>query len=184
VQYLRSILVLALVVSAFAEDAPTASQLAAFEQFATRPSTRVAWSTEVGVIEGGGARATIAAVVMEDKTARMRGVRIDLRGENGDDRVYIAEEFIEKLISALEEIAAGMGELAHRSTPSRCQGSGAFLRAMREGAHFFHASQCSMADGWFGLFVSTGTAKFRFTSRDPLPFAAAMARAAQQLKQH
>jgi hypothetical protein len=72
VQYLRSILVLALVVSALAEDNPTASQIAAFEQFATQPSTRVAWSTEGDVIESGGARATIAAVVMEDKTAWMR----------------------------------------------------------------------------------------------------------------
>lgn len=54
VRHLRSILVLALVASAFAEDALTVSQLAAFEQFSTQPSARVAWSTEVEVIVGGG----------------------------------------------------------------------------------------------------------------------------------
>ena len=90
-----------------------------------------------------------------------------------------------RVIGALDEVSEHMGSFLSRSTvSSRCFGSGAFLSAAREGAHFFHASQCSMADGWSGLSVGTGAATFRFTDLKPAPFASAFARAMDELKQH
>jgi len=100
----------------------------------------------------------------------MRGIRIDLAGRDVTDRVYVGEPFLKRLIGAMDEISEGMGSFLSRSTvSSRCFGSAAFLSAFREGAHCFHASQCSMADGWFGLSVSTGVATFRFTDLTPSP---------------
>jgi hypothetical protein len=170
------------------DDSPTASQLAAMEHYATRPTARIDWSKEADRIESGQTKAVITALVVDDATQsprQMRGIRIDLASQDVTDRLYVGESFLKRLIDALDEVSKGMGSFLSRSTvSSRCFGSGAFLSAVREGAHFFHASQCSMADGWFGLSVSTGAAKFRFTDLTPSPFASAIGHAMDELKQH
>ena len=169
-------------------NAPTASQLVEMELFSTRPSAHVTWSKEVERINSDQAKAVITALIVEDggQTPRqMRGIRIDLASQDIKDQVYVSEAFLERLINALDEISAGMGSFLSRpGGSSRCFGSAAFLSAFREGAHVFHASQCSMRDGWFGLSVSTGAAAFRFSGLDPAPFASAIARARDELKQH
>jgi len=169
-------------------NSPTASQLAEMERFSTQPTARVTWSKEVERVTSDQTKAVITALIVEDgaQTPRqMRGIRIDLASQNMKDRVYVGEAFLERLIDALHEISAGIGSFLSRpGGSSRCFGSAAFLAAFREGAHVFHASQCSMADGWFGLSVSTGAATFRFSHLDPSPFASAIARASDELKQH
>ncbi len=139
-------------------------------------------------IKGGQTKAVITALVVDDATqspSQMRGIRIDLASQDVTDRVYVGEPFLKRLIDALDEISEHMGSFLSRSTvSSRCFGSGAFLSAARGGAHFFHASQCSMADGWFGLSVSTGAATFRFTDLTPSPFALEIDHAVDALKQH
>ena len=168
-------------------NSPTASELEAMERYAKRPTAHVAWSKEMNRIEADQTQAVITALVVEDATqapGRMRGIRIDLAGQGVKDRLYVGETFLERLIEALDEVSAGMGSFLGQGGSSRCFGSCAFLSAVREGVHFFHASQCSMSDGWFGLSVSTGAATFRFTELDPLRFASAIARAADALKDH
>jgi hypothetical protein len=157
-----------------------------FERFATKPSVRVTWSKEIRLLQGGDAIAVITALIVKDTGTRpseMRGIRIDLRGGEVEDSVFVEERFLERLLEALAEAARGMGERFQRTSPSVCFGSGLFLQAVRDGAHFFHASQCSMSDGWYGLSVITGEAMFRFTNLDPAPFASAIHRAARELKQ-
>jgi hypothetical protein len=167
---------------------PTASQLAAMERFATQPTARVTWSKEVERIDGAQSQAVFTALIVEDReqtSRQVRGIRIDLTKQNVKDRVYVSEDFLERLIRALDEISEGMGSsVGSYSGGSRCFGSCAFLSAVREGAHFFHASQCSMEDGWFGLSVTTGATTFRFSNLNPKPFASAIARARDELKQH
>ncbi|HJZ98183.1 MAG TPA: hypothetical protein VKE70_16850 [Candidatus Solibacter sp.] len=170
------------------DDSPTASQLAAMERHATRPTARIVWSKEVDRIEGGQARAVITALVVEDATQtprQMRGIRIDFTSGDLTDRIYVGEPFLNRLIDGLDEISRGMGSfLSTSAASSRCFGSAAFLSAFREGAHCFHGSQCSMADGWLGFSVSAGVATFRFTGLKPAPFASAFARAMDELKLH
>ena len=114
----------------------------------------------------------------------MRGVQIVLNGEGKRDHVYVSEEYAERLISALDEVAAASPAFLQRiTTTSKCFGTGAFLYAMRTGAHFFFPSQCEMADGWRGLSVSTSAATFRFTDIDTTPFARAIRAGVNALKQ-
>jgi hypothetical protein len=165
------------------DQSPTASQVAAFESFAGQPGARIAWSREIARIGADEVRAVVTALAVEDSSGRrMRGIRIDLSQPDLQDRVYVAEEFLGRLLGAMDDVSAGMERLSRSPFPSRCVGSGAFLSALRQGAHVFHASQCAMADGWFGLSVETGTASFRFTDLGPAPFAAAFARSREELK--
>ena len=167
---------------------PTVSEVEAMEKFA-QSGARVVWSEEVDRVSSGTATAVITAVILEDAGRQMRGVRIDLADGDVKDRVYTGEPFVERFIAEMDEIATGMlgffgnSESAERA-PNRCFGSGILLRARREGAHIFGASQCSETGGWTGLVVSTrsatvpvGPAVFRFPGLNPSPFAAAMARA-------
>jgi hypothetical protein len=168
-----------------------AFELEAMERFAKQPSTRVVWSEEVDRIVAGTATAVITAVILEDATTtrQMRGIRIDLTDGPTEDQVYAAETHLERVIAEMDEISTHIPGFFTNServrAPNRCFGSGIFLLARREGAHIFGASQCSMADGWFGLTVSTrsatvpgsGTATVRFTGLAPAPFAAAIVRA-------
>jgi len=166
---------------------PTASELAAMERFSKRPTAHLAWSKEVERIVAEPTQAVITTLIVEDATQappHVRGIRIDLEGQGVKDQVYVSETYLVRLIEALDEISAGIGTFLRKRGSSRCFGSGAFLSAVREGAHFFHTSQCSMADGWFGLSVSTGAATFRFAKLDPSPFASAIERAADALKNH
>jgi hypothetical protein len=160
---------------------PTASQLEALEKFAKNPTARVTWSKEVGRIDTGQAKAVVTVLVVEDLAQtphQMRGVIISLMDQHVEDEVYVGEEFLERLIKALNDIRF----FSTSSGSSRCSGSDAFLSAFREGAHVFHASQCSMADGWAGLSVATGRETFRFTSQNPAAFARTIARAREELK--
>ena len=165
---------------------PTAEALAALERFALQPATRVTWSKDLGRVSSGQAEATVTAAVFEDRAQgrRMLGVRITFTSPEATDRVFVAKEFLQPLSKALSDIETQAEELLRTAgSSSRCFGSCEFLSAMREGAHFFHASQCSMSDGWSGLSVSTGARTFRFTGLGAAPFKAALARAAEELRQ-
>jgi hypothetical protein len=155
------------------------------EEFARRPAAHVVWSAETGKIDAEEAHAVVTALVVEDPTqvpGRMSGIRIDLIGADGNDKVYAAEDSLEKLVGALDEISTGSPRFLAGSTGSRnsrCFGSGMFWQ---QTGHRFSASQCVFA-GWTGLTVHTGM-QFRFRGLDPSPFKAAIARARDELKLH
>ena len=163
-----------------------AAQLEAFEHFLKQPTAKVTWSREIARIDGG-AHAVVTALTAEDAKqtpSRMRGVRIDLTDGDRKDTVYAGEDVLARLIGALDEIGTGLPAFRARQGQSRgngCFGSGVFW--LQEG-HTLSASQCVMQD-WTGLAVGTGEGggSFRFTDLDPAPFAAAIAKARDALKQ-
>jgi hypothetical protein len=67
---------------AFAQENHAASlQPAPLEAFAGRSAAQVTWSKVVGGLESQDARATVTAILVEDKTSKpgvRRGIRIDL----------------------------------------------------------------------------------------------------------
>lgn len=160
---------------------PTSSQLEALERFANAANARVIWSKEVARIDTDRAHAVVTALIVGDQTqtpSQMRGVRIDLSSQDAKDKVYTSEEYLDRLIRALDEISNGWPRFVSQPTAqaNRCFGSGVFWQ---QEAHAFAASQCVMEE-WTGLVVTPGL--FRFTGLDPSPFAAAFARAREELK--
>lgn len=71
-----------LLITGLAQENPTPSlQPTPLEAFAGRPTAHVAWSKMIGSLESQESRATITAIVVEDKASnpsRMRGIRVDL----------------------------------------------------------------------------------------------------------
>lgn len=156
---------------------PTFDQLAAMEDFIAQPSTRIVWSSEAGRIETEGSEAVLTAIIAENGSRKIRGIEIALSSsQTGQDKVYIGEEFFERLLGALDDAAIG----PLRGTG--CMGSGKFLTALRAGAHFFFASQCNY-NGVHQLQVGTGRAFYFFLNLTPAPFAAAIRRAESQLRE-
>jgi hypothetical protein len=166
---------------------PSAAQLEAFENYVGKPTARITWSKETGRIDTDQAHAVITAIVVQDAVQaphQMRGIRIDLTAGNVKDRVYASEEFIPRLITALDGMSNSMpqsfNQSSARASANHCFGSETFW--LQEG-HAFSASQCVFGD-WRGLSVNTGRSSlFRFTAIDSSPFAAAIARARDELKQ-
>jgi hypothetical protein len=174
-------------IAAAQEDGPTVAQLEAMERFAAKSGTRITWSRDIDRIEAGSSTAIVRAVVLETaepSPVKMKGIQVDFSSDGKRDRIHVSEEYADRLIAALDEIATvSPGFLSRQIASSKCFGTGAFLNAMRSGAHFISPSQCDMADGWRGLSVETGAATFRFTEIDTIPFARAIRAAMNVLKQ-
>lgn len=84
------------------------------EAFAHRPGVHVAWSGEEGRISTEDARATVGALVLEDSAKpahRMRGVRVDVVGPDGADRIDMDEAATARTIQALTEISRDAAEV-------------------------------------------------------------------------
>ena len=68
--------------TALAQDSPTpALQPTPLEAFAGRPTARIKWSKVIGHLESQESRATVTAIIVEDKTSEpslMRGIQVDL----------------------------------------------------------------------------------------------------------
>jgi hypothetical protein len=158
----------------------TASQLEAFERYAKQPTAQVTWSKEVGRIETDQAHAVIMALIVEDATQtpkQMRGVRIDLSEGDKKDQLYTSEEYLDRLIKALNEITDGAPSFLEKANGNACFGSGVFWQQQ---GHAFSASQC-VTRTFEGLSVSGG---FHFPGGMPAPFAGAVERGRDELKRH
>lgn len=170
-----------------AAEAPTPAQLAALEDFAVQPSAQIRWTSPAQTIESAGAQAAVMAIIIDDAQQtppRMRGIRIDLTTQESKEEVYIPEQFIGRLLKSLKEVSDNSPSfLTENQGGNVCFGSCEFLAAMRAGAHFFTASQCSSEDGSV-LNVSTGRALFPFVGLDPGPFTAAIEQAQAALAEH
>ena len=169
---------LAFSATGYSQDAePTATQLTAMEEFIGQPATRIVWSSEAGRIAAEGSEAVLTAIIAENGTRQMRGIEIAFTApQAGQDKVYVSQEFFERLLGALDD--------ASMSAPTvrGCMGSGKFLSAMRAGAHFFFASQCTQT-GVNVLQAGTGRGFFFFPNVDSAPFAGAIRNAHAQLKE-
>jgi hypothetical protein len=173
----RAIAISALAMPLFSQ---TASQLEAFEHYAKQPTAQVTWSKEVGRIETDQAHAIITALVIEDATQtpkQMRGVRIDLSEGDKKDQLYTSEEYLDRLIKALNEITDGLPRFLAQGQTNGCFGSGVFWQQQ---GHAFSASQC-VTRTFEGLSVSGG---FHFPGAIPAPFAGAVERGREELKRH
>src|SRR5215469_4258811 len=81
------------------------SEPSPMEAFASHQGVRTTWSNEVARWEQDGTRLVLTAVVLEDSTRKIRGVRVDLSGENAKDQVYLDEQATERTRLALVEIS-------------------------------------------------------------------------------
>lgn len=180
-----------------AQVCPTSSlQPTPLEAFAHLPATHVAWSNEVGRIDGKEDRAVIMAVVLEDTAQppdRMRGIRIDLSGRDAKDEVYLGEETLSAFRDALDEISreAARKRSAHTGRDGVTPGGTAFLGARLfwygdnvPQVHTLNAAYYFAPDS-SGLVLSAfKRAGFRFPDEDPAHLSAAIVRALDQLKKH
>lgn len=165
------------------DHGPTVTELEAMERFVSQEDVRVTTSEPVARVEGGGSTAVFTPVVASDGTNRIRGIRIDFTSGSRIDRIYVSEELAGRLTAALDEIAVNADGFFKRTAgSSTCIGTGAFLDAMRAGAHFLYPSQCETADGWKGLSITTSRDTFRFTGVDSVPFATAIRDAVSAMK--
>jgi hypothetical protein len=48
------------------------------EAFANQPGVQTVWANEIKAFENGGARAVVTAIVLENGSNRMRGVKVEL----------------------------------------------------------------------------------------------------------
>lgn len=167
--------------ASYSQDSqPTAAQLEAFENFATRPTAHISWSKVISRIDAGPSHAVVTALIVDDAAPprRMRGVRIDVSGADVKDQVYTGEEFLDRLIGALDEVASG-SRRDLKPAGIRCFGSGVFWL---QAGHALSASQCLSGDSSW-LAVGTGRhSVIRFPGLDAGPFASAVAHARDELK--
>ena len=151
------------------EAAPTAQDLSAFETFVSQPSSRVTATKHVGRIESAFATAVLSVVTVEDalQNRTMRGIRIEFTRNRTKDVVYVEQKLVDRLGDSLLEIdELAPRFFARRVGQSSCFGSGMFLDAMRDGAHFVFADSCQELDGFTGVRVNTGAGEFRFSAVD------------------
>lgn len=158
----------------------TASRLEAFEHCAKQQCAQITCSKEVGRIETDQAHAVITSLIVEDATQtpkQMRGVRIDLSEGDKKDQLYTSEEYLDRLINALDEITHGLPRFFAQRPTNGCFGSGVFWQQQ---SHAFSASQC-VTSTFEGLSVSGG---FHFPRTMPSLFAGAVERGRDELKRH
>lgn len=159
--------------------------LSAFERFASKAGVRVFWSAEVERITAGETTAVITALTLEDVTQtprQMRGVRLDVKDNFRNDRIYVAETTIARLLNSMNDVAASYSSFFDRfpNNASKCFGTAEFRNEVIEDGGFFTVSQCFL-NGEFGLSVHTRAGTFRFAGLDPLPFSAAITRGKHEL---
>jgi hypothetical protein len=157
-------LALATVLAGFAA-AQTAEELTAMERFASGAREAV---QQTQTIRSEGVSAAFTSVILSNGGREIRGLRIDLASGDQQERVYVEERFLPALIESL----TGLGQEAMEPRFG-CTGSCIFLSAMREGAHFFFASQCGR-----DLVVNTGAGRFRFADTEASRMRSAVAEVA------
>lgn len=102
---------------------PTAFRPTPLEWFAGQNTSHVVWSNQVGRLESKDARAVITALVVEDMAQppdRMRGVRIDLSDQDGQDHVYLGEETLAAFKAALDQIGRDAARGCEWNTGGTC----------------------------------------------------------------
>ena len=157
------------------------------EAFATRRSSHVTWSREIGRIAERETQATVTAVILEDSAAvgtRIRGIRIDLSNEKSRDQIYLDEQRLGPIRNALLEIERGVESYRKEQdpTPIRYYGAAEFWRP-NEHVHTLNAAYF-IRPGSQGLSVSAyKPEEFRFPGHRPIELADLISRAIQVLNQ-
>ncbi len=170
----------------------SAPQPTPLEAFAKQPGSRVAWAGEVGRIDSKEGHAVITALVVEDNAQppdRLRGVRIDLLGQDVKDQVYLGEETLPAFKAAFEEISQDAargcsGNSGELCPPNLFVGAALFWHGDRvpsvhtmTAAHYFQQHST-------GLVLQTiGVGRFWFPDQDASRLSAAIGRAMDQLKE-
>jgi hypothetical protein len=186
------VLVSILPVAGNAQGNATTPQPTPLEAFAKQTAARVAWSGEVGRIDSKEGHAVITAVVVEDSAQppdRLRGVRIDLLGQDVKDQVYLGEETLPAFKAAFDEISQSAAHGCASNSGDTCPpnlfvGAALFWYGDRvpnvhtlTAAHYFQ-------QGSTGLVLQTiGVGRFWFPDQDASRLSTAVAHAMDQLKQ-
>lgn len=147
------------------------------EAFTGRPTARVTWSKMIGSLESQESRATITAIIVEDKTSKpsmMRGIRVDLAhiGETPScDWKYTAW----KIMCERANAAVYIEEAGLESIPNRIKLGAAQVRPME-----FISQYRTNAPGRAatGLIVCG----YQFSDRQPEELAELFTRAIAELK--
>jgi hypothetical protein len=157
------------------------------EAFASRPKSRVTWSSQVGRIDGAKTQAIVTALIIEEagqSANRMRGIRIDLSNENTTDQIYLEEAKLEAIKKALVEIESGSESFRKEisSTPVRYYGAAEFWRPYQR-IHTLNAAYYIRPES-SGLSLSAyKDQEFRFPDHRPRELADLISRAIKELNQ-
>lgn len=98
-----------------------------FEAFAAKPGVEIAFTHRVGTIESSDGGLLVDALILDDAAnppAQMRGVRLTLVSNAGQDHVYLEQAQLAAIKTDLEDIQGGIPELeSGGDAPYRVQGT-------------------------------------------------------------
>jgi hypothetical protein len=167
---------------------PTALKPTKLEAFTGSPTAHVKWSKEVGRIDEARVHAVVTVLSVEDVRQpphRMRGIRIDLTNESATDQIYLEEDTLTRIKSALGEIQSGIESFRRdrSDTPIRYFGAEEFWRPY-ERIHTLNAAYYIRPDS-SGLSLSAyKSQEFRFPGHTPSELAELIGRAIRELQQN
>jgi len=163
------------------------SEPSPMEAFASHQGVRTTWSNEVARWEQDGTRLVLTAVVLEDSTRKIRGVRVDLSGENAKDQVYLDEQATERARLALVEISDAVTLAGIPGGPNSCMGAKEFWAPYGWPWNKYHELNVNFCgDSKNRVLVLQGRGKpgsFCFPGKSPTVLAEILATAMQKLKQ-
>ena len=174
--------------AASASPQSVGSEPSPMEAFASHQSVRTTWSHEVARWEQDGTRLVLTAVVLEDSTRKIRGVRVDLSGENAKDQVYLDEQALERTRLALVEISHAV-TLVGMPRSSGCIGAKEFWCGYDWPWNKYHELDVNFCGDLKNraVLVLHGRgrgARFEFPGKSPTVLAEILAAALQKLNQH
>ena len=164
------------------------SEPSPMEAFASHQGVRTTWSNEVARWEQDGTRLVLTAVVLEDSTRKIRGVRVDLSGENAKDQVYLDEQATERTRLALVEISDAVTLAGIPGADGcSCMGAKEFWPLYNwpwNKYHELNVDFCGPSKNRALVLHGRGRAgSFRFSGKSPTVLAEILATAMQKLKQ-
>ena len=179
--------------AAWPQDKPEQWQPSPMEAFAQQPDTHITWSSDIGRLEAGGVRASLTALILEDKAQppkQIRGVRVDLSRLDVADRIYLDETAVTRTIKALGESVAGMARARDqgRVGGNSCFGAAEFWQGYNwpwNKYHELNADYCLRSgEAYLSLSGRHKPGTFQFADERPERLAELLETALDQLKTH
>ena len=165
---------------------PVGSEPSPMEAFAAGTGLHEAWSGEVARLGDSGTTVVITALVLEDASRpgqKMRGVRIDLSGSTGNDRIFLDESAIQRTQKALDSIATA---LVRPGGPpgGGCEGAAEFWPLYNWAWNKYHELNAEVCGADLVLSGRGRRQSFGLGTESAASFGKVLAAATEQLKQH
>jgi hypothetical protein len=164
---------------------PLGSEPSPMEAFAANSGVHEAWSGEVARLRDSDTVVVITALVLQDSGQpgqKMRGVRIDLSGLAGNDRIYLDETAVQRTESALDKIATALVHFG--GPPGGCEGAAEFWPLYNWAWNKYHELNAEVCGSGLVLSGRGRRQTFGLATESAASFARVLAAATEQLKQH